>query len=337
MIPGIGIRYYGLMIALGVLAAVTVARRRWRVAGHDPDEIADISVWAVPFGLVGARAYHVITDWEIYRGRPIWHVFEVWNGGLGIPGGIFLGVIGGVLAARHYKIDVKACADAMVPAIPLAQAIGRLGNYFNQELFGRPSTLPWAVRIDERHLPSTNSLPVGQGGIAKYPGATTFQPTFLYEGLWNLGAMGLLIWVDSKKVLRQGKMLPAYLVAYFTGRLWVEYLRDDFANRILGLRVNTWVSLIMMVVGTIWLFWGGLLRPVEERGVRPEPWDPDAETDPPVPHEGDLVPAGSGAAVLEQDGVAEEGPQGGGPVAEVAVAESDEPEAGHGVDPDEGA
>ena len=121
-----------------------------------------------------------------------------------------------VLAARYYKIGVPGLADAMAPAIPLAQAIGRLGNYFNQELFGKPSTLPWAVRIDLEHRPSANGLPLDQGGIPKYPGATSFQPTFLYEALWNLGAFGLLVWIDSKKLLRQGKMLPAYVVAAST-------------------------------------------------------------------------------------------------------------------------
>lgn len=313
-IPGIGVKYYGVMIALGVLAAVSLARKRWKAAGHDPDEIADIAVWAVPFGLVGARAYHVITDWQIYRGQSFLKVFEIWNGGLGIPGGIFLGILGGVLAARFYKIDVKSCADAMVPAIPLAQAIGRLGNYFNQELFGRPSDLPWAVEIDPLHRPP------------KYADSPAFQPTFAYEALWNLGAMGLLIWIDSKKILRPGKMLPAYLTAYFTGRLWVEYLRSDAANEIAGLRVNTWVSLIMIVVGLVWLFWGGLLRPVEERGIKPEPWTPPVEGE-----------ASGLVSAQSEDGVGEPGPEVDGPLVEGNVAEADDPEAGVGVDPHEGS
>jgi len=194
---------WGILGVTNVMTRIYIDER-----GADPDEVADIAVWAVPFGLVGARLYHVITDWEIYRDRPFPRVLEIWNGGLGIPGGIFLGVVGGVLAARYYKIGVAGLADAMAPAIPLAQAIGRLRNYFNQELFGKPSTLPWAVRIDLEHRPSANGLPLDQGGIPKYPGATSFQPTFLYEALWNLGAFGLLVWIDSKKLLRQGKMLP---------------------------------------------------------------------------------------------------------------------------------
>ncbi len=257
LIPIIGVRYYGVMIALGVLAAVTLARRRWKAMGNNPDEIADVAVWAVPAGLIGARLYHVITDWnDLYsNGRWMWRAFEIWNGGLGIPGGIALGTLAGVAAARHYKIDVRGCVDAMVPAIPLAQAIGRLGNYFNQELFGRPSTLPWAVEISPDKRP------------ARYADNATFQPTFAYEALWSLGAMGLLLWIDSKKILRRGKMAPAYLVLYFTGRLWVEALRSDHANTLFGLRINIVVSLAMMVVGTIWLLWGGALRPTDQRGA----------------------------------------------------------------------
>jgi prolipoprotein diacylglyceryl transferase len=308
LVPVIGVRYYGLLIAAGVLAAVMLARRRWKAAGHDPDEIADIAVWAVPAGLIGARVYHVVTDFNLHEGEPWYWPFQIWQGGLGIPGGILFGVIAGVLAAQHYKIDVKECADAMVPAIPLAQAIGRLGNYFNQELFGRPTDLPWAVEI-----PDPAKRP-------NYPNDLTFHPTFAYEALWSLSAMGLLIWLDSKKILRPGKMLPAYVTAYFTGRLWVEYLRSDHANEIAGLRINTWVSLIMMVVGSIWLFRGGLLRPEEERGIRPEPWAGPADAD-------------SDDAVLGEDGVVEDGPEGDGPGPEVDVAESDDAEPGDGVDP----
>ena len=150
-VPVLGIRYYGLMIMLGVIAAVLISRRRWKAAGHDPDEIADISVWAVPAGLLGARLYHVVTDFNLHKGQPWYWPFQIWNGGLGIPGGILFGILGGVYAARRYKIDIPSCADAMVPTIPLAQAIGRLGNYFNQELFGRHSTLPWALEIDPLH------------------------------------------------------------------------------------------------------------------------------------------------------------------------------------------
>lgn len=337
IIPGIGIRYYGVMIALGVMAAVWVSRKRWQAAGNDPDEIADIAVWAVPFGLVGARLYHVITDFNLHQAREVngvkipadpWYwPLQIWNGGLGIPGGIFLGIVGGVLAARHYKIDIPTCADAMAPTILLAQAVGRVGNYFNQEVFGRPTTVPWALEIDAQYRP------VDDSGNLKYPDATTFHPTFAYEALWNLGAMGVLFWIDSKKILRPGKMLPGYITAYFSGRLWVEYLRSDHANEILGLRINTWVSMIMIVVGIVWLLWGGLLRPVEERGIKPEPWIPPVEGEAEGETEAAAVAADS--AVLEEDGVVEGGPEGERPLAEVGVPEADDPEPGDGVDPDE--
>ncbi|MEZ5322914.1 MAG: prolipoprotein diacylglyceryl transferase [Microthrixaceae bacterium] len=254
VVPVLGIRWYGVMIALGVLAAVMLARRRWGARHHDPDEVADVAVVAVPAGLVGARLYHVITDNELYRGHWI-DAFKIWNGGLGIPGGILFGVLGGVWMARRRGIGVAALADAMVPAIPLAQAIGRFGNYFNQELYGRPTTVPWAIRIDPAHRTS------------RYAEFATFHPTFAYEALWNLLGVALLIWVDSKRSLRLGKILPLFVAWYFTGRLWVESMRSDAANRILGWRVNTWTSLIMMGVGLLWLLWGGAFRPASERGT----------------------------------------------------------------------
>lgn len=320
LIPGIGVRYYGVMIALGVLAAVMLARRRWQKAGHDPDEISDIAVWAVPAGLIGSRVYHVITDFNHYvdSDAPWYWPIQIWNGGLGIPGGIAGGVLGGIWAAKHYKIDIPTCADAMVPGIPLAQAIGRLGNWFNQEVFGRPTDLPWALEI-----PNPAKRP------PQYVDETTFHPTFAYEALWNLGLMGLLLWIDRKKVLRPGKILPLYVLGYFTGRLWVEALRSDAANTIAGLRVNTWLSMIMIVVGLAWLFAGGLLRPESERGIHPEPWAG------PAPEDG-TGGAGAASGVLGEDGVAEVGPELDGPRAEVPVAQGDEAETGDGVDPHEG-
>lgn len=245
-IPVVGIRYYGVMIAIGVAVAVVVSQRRWRARGHDPDEVADVAVWAVPAGLLGARLYHVATDFNRYADAPWYWPLQIWRGGLGIPGGILGGILGGLLIAKRRGINTRDLADAMVPTIPLAQAIGRIGNYFNQELFGRPSELPWAIRIDPAHRP------------ARYADMTTFHPTFAYEALWNLGVMGVLLWVDSKRILRPGKMLPAYVTAYFIGRLGVEYLRVDAANRVLGLRINTWVSLAMIGIGTAWLLRGGL-------------------------------------------------------------------------------
>ena len=324
--PVIGLHYYGVMIALGVLAAVMLARARWRAAGHDPDEIADIAVWAVPAGLIGTRVYHVITDFDKYRDN-LGQIFAIWNGGLGIPGGILFGVIAGVWAARHYGIDVNRVADACIPGLPLAQAIGRLGNYFNQELFGRPTDVPWAIEIDPIHRP------------AQYVQFETFHPTFAYEALWNLGLCAALILVGRRKVLRPGKLLPLYLIGYGVGRFWVELLRSDHATEILGLRVNTWTSGAMVLIGFGWLLFGGALRPEAERG-----WDPEPEVAPEaegvagaaegegaagaageVGVEGEAG-VGSGPAEGANDGVAEDGPQGQGPVSEVEVPEADKPE-----------
>lgn len=249
------LRLYGLMIALGVLAAVELARYRWRQRGGDPDDITTIAIWAVPAGLVGARLYHVITDWNrLYADRPL-DAFKIQEGGLGIPGGIALGVLVGLLVARSKGIRLGTGLDAVAPALPLAQAIGRLGNWFNQELYGRPTDLPWALQIDPQHR------------TAGYEAFTTFHPTFLYEALWNLALVALLIWLDGKRVLRPGRIFAVYVGGYFLGRLWVESLRIDTATEIFGLRVNIVMSLVGIAASAVFLVAGGLRR-------RPD--DPDS-------------------------------------------------------------
>jgi prolipoprotein diacylglyceryl transferase len=246
---------YGLMIAIGVIAAVWLARVRWRQRGGDPDDITSIALWAVPAGLIGARLYHVITDNELYRGHWFDNPFgseaspwAVWKGGLGIPGGIIVGVGVGLYVAHRRGLRLGAGLDAVAPALPLAQAIGRLGNYFNQELFGRPTDLPWGLQIDPAHRPP------------EFINSPTFHPTFLYESLWNLALMGVLIWLDKKRVLRPGRVFVVYLGGYFLGRLWVEALRSDSANLILGLRVNIWTSLIAIAGSVVFLLVGGVKR-----------------------------------------------------------------------------
>jgi prolipoprotein diacylglyceryl transferase len=256
-------RAYGLMIGLGVLAAIELAARRWKDRGGDPNDWWAIAVWAVPAGLIGARLYHVITDNELYRGHWLDNPFQsgaqspfaIWQGGLGIPGGIALGTAVGVYVAYRRGMSLAPGFDAAAPALPLAQAIGRLGNYFNQEVFGRPTDLPWGLEIDPAHRP------------AQYANATTFHPTFLYEGLWNLALVFLLIWIDRKRVLRPGNLFVLYIGGYGLGRLWVEALRSDAANHILGLRVNTWVSLFTIA---------GSIIVLALRGVKRRPDDSDA-------------------------------------------------------------
>jgi prolipoprotein diacylglyceryl transferase len=227
------LRAYGLMIALGVVAAVAFAQRRWAARGGDPGDIAALAVWAVPAGLVGARIYHVVTDPQLFRGRWL-HVFAVWEGGLGIPGGIAAGVIVGAVVARRRGLPIPALLDTVAPALALAQAIGRWGNWFNQELFGGPTTLPWGLRVDPPQRPEG------------YEQFATFHPTFLYESLWNLTLVGVLLLVERRLRLRPGRLFVVYVGGYAAGRLWVEGLRIDPANRIGGPRVNEWVSLLVL-------------------------------------------------------------------------------------------
>jgi len=237
---GIGpvqLRAYGLAIAVGVLAAVWFAQRRYARRGGDPEDLAAIAMWAVPMGLVGARLYHVVTDYQRFQGRW-WSVVAVWEGGLGIPGGLLAGVITGVVLARRRGLEVPTLLDVVAPAIPIAQAIGRLGNWFNQELFGRPSELPWAVRIDREHRPD---------GLEQ---VATYHPTFLYEALWNVALAALLIRLDRTGRLRRGQLFTLYVAGYALGRLWVEALRIDPANEILGLRVNIWTSIVALVLAS---------------------------------------------------------------------------------------
>ena len=236
------LRVYGLMIALGALAAVEIARRRWRARGGDPDQIGQIGMWAIPAGLIGARLYHVLTDWRDYRGR--WFdALQIWEGGLGIPGGLIAGVLVGVWVARRQGVDLPAVLDAVIPGIPVAQAIGRLGNWFNQELFGAPTDLPWRLEIDPANRPA---------GFAQ---EATFHPTFLYEAIWNLALAGFLVWLDRRKILKRGQILPVWVIGYGIGRFLVELVRIDEATLIFGVRVNHWMSALAAMAGVVGLAW----------------------------------------------------------------------------------
>jgi prolipoprotein diacylglyceryl transferase len=241
-------RFYGLAIALGVLAAVWLTRRRWGAIGGDPEDVTSVAIVAVPAGLVGARVYHVLTDWgSRYSGGRWWpDAFEIWSGGLGIPGGVVGGTLAAVWMAHRLGLPWRRLADAAAPALPLAQAIGRLGNWFNQELFGRPTQLPWGLRIDAEHRPQ------------RFPDVELFHPTFAYEALWNLALASLIIVMSRRVVLRPGRWFAAYVTGYGLGRLWVESLRIDDATQLLGLRVNIWTSLVAVSAGVIWLFWKGM-------------------------------------------------------------------------------
>ena len=242
------LRAYGLMIALGALTAVAWSRRRHAARGGDPEDMSTIALWAIPAGLVGSRLYHVATDWRSFQGR--WEdVPALWQGGLGIPGGLMAGVTVGVLVARRRGLSMAGAMDVMVPTIPVAQAIGRWGNWFNQEVFGRPTDLPWALEIDAAHRP------------LGYSGAATFHPTFLYEGLWNVALAVFLVRIERRGVLRPGYLVGLWVFGYGLGRLWVEALRVDRASLIVGVRVNTWMALTAIVVGAVVTWTGRTTKP----------------------------------------------------------------------------
>lgn len=229
------VRAYAIAILLGIVAALLITRRRWADRGGDPDTVLEISFWAVPFGIVGGRIYHVISSPQAYFGEggdPVRALF-IWEGGLGIWGAVAFGAVGAWIGCRRQGVRLAPFADALAPGLLVAQAIGRLGNWFNQELFGGPTTLPWGLRIDDAHLP------------AGFESGTLFHPTFLYELLWNLAGAAVLVWADRRFKLGYGRVFWLYVIVYTLGRLWIEALRIDPANTILGLRLNVWTSIIV--------------------------------------------------------------------------------------------
>jgi prolipoprotein diacylglyceryl transferase len=254
------LHFYGLLIAVAVLVAAWVAQRRWERLGGLAATIVPIAFWAVVAGLIGARLYSVLTSWKQDTNGDWVQVFEIWNGGLGIWGGVTGGVLGGWLKARRMHIPLAPLLDTVAPALPLAQAIGRWGNYFNQELFGLPSKLPWAVRITNvvqlQNIPAKYQPPLN----VPHP-AGTFQPTFLYECIWDLATFGLLLLIERKVRLRRGYLFAAYAALYTLGRFFTEYLRIDPAHRYLGLRLNDWTSIGVFVVASAVLLLKG--RPAQ--------------------------------------------------------------------------
>ena len=237
----IELRVYGFLIAVGVVLAIRrlgSGLERFKTGGSEA--ASSIGMWGVGAGLIGARLYHVVTEWDRFSGN-LSEIPKVWHGGLGVPGGVLLGTIVGVLRARSFGISTAETLHAAAPAIPLAQAIGRWGNWFNQELFGRPTTLPWALRIDDDHLP------------AAYESGTTFHPTFLYESMWTLGLSLWLVRLSGSPRFAGSRLFALYVSGYGLGRLWIEGLRIDDASVIGGLRWNQWVAIAAIVGGLIYL------------------------------------------------------------------------------------
>jgi prolipoprotein diacylglyceryl transferase len=269
------IHMYGLMIALGVVAAVWLTGRRLEQAGTGTREDASsMAVWAVIAGIIGARLWHVLTDWSKFEDSP-GDIIKIWEGGLGIPGGLILGTAAGLWASKRRGVAMADMATAAAPAIPLAQAIGRWGNWWNQELYGRATTLPWGLEIDDEHL------------VAGAESGQLFHPTFLYESLWNFALCGVLIWIDKRFSLRPGRLFAVYVIGYGIGRFWVEGLRIDPADDFGGLRFNQWVALVAAVGAAAYL----LIDWWRHRGV--EAIDPSTHPS---------APAESGEPSTDDDG-----------------------------------
>ncbi len=252
----IPLRAYALCIIAGIVVAVWLTERRFVARGGAPGFVIDVAVWAVPFGLVGGRLYHLATDWRTYfgpGGDPVAALY-VWNGGLGIWGAIALGGVGAWIACRRRGVPLTAFADAAAPGIVLAQAIGRLGNWFNQELYGAPTTLPWGLEIYRRIDPATGAVDNLNGVAVDRTPVEIVQPTFLYELLWNVAVALVVLWADRRFTLARGRAFALYVAGYTLGRFWIEMLRTDPAlTRVDGVRVNVIVAAVVCVAALLYL------------------------------------------------------------------------------------
>ena len=263
-----------MLIAIGAFSAIWLGQKRWAERGNDPEDIATIAMFSIPAGVIGARLYHVATDWPTrFSGEPISSIFKIWEGGLGIPGGMAAGILTGIAVAKHRGINIKSVLDAVVPGLPLAQAIGRWGNWFNQEVFGRPTDLPWGLEIDANHR---GGIPEEFADVEQFP---TFHPTFLYEGIWNVALAGVMLWVDRKGWLPRGRLIAVYLFGYGVGRLWIETVRIDAATEIAGLRINIWMSIALILGGLVIALWPRATDAVNDDVASDVDVDVDVEDD----------------------------------------------------------
>jgi prolipoprotein diacylglyceryl transferase len=278
------IRAYAVFIIIGIVVALLIGDRRWAARGGQRGVIYDIAMWAVPFGLLGGRLYHLATDWQTYwgpGGAGSFAALRIWDGGLGIWGAVALGGVGAWIGCRRRGIPLPAFGDALAPGLVLAQAIGRLGNYFNQELYGRETTLPWGLEIFYRRDPSGFVDPHSLDGVSTGQVALVVQPTFLYELIWNVLVFVALIYVDRRFKLGHGRLFAAYVAAYCVGRFCVELLRDDAATHIAGIRINSFTSTFVFIGAVVYIILApkGREDPETLRGheyVAPEP-EPEPE------------------------------------------------------------
>jgi len=252
------INAYALFILMGIGIALWVSNQRLVARGGEPWVVLDVALWAVPLGILGGRLYHVATHPGDYffEGANLLRIFYVWEGGLAIFGAISLGAVGAYIGARRAGLRFGAYADALVPGLLLAQAMGRLGNYFNQELFGAPTDLPWGLQIDRPNA----AIPIG------LPEDTLFHPTFAYEMLWNVLGAIVLVWAGHQFRLQWGRLLGLYLIWYGIGRAFLETLRLDPAELVLGIRVNIWGAFAAIALGLIIVVVQGRRHPGNERG-----------------------------------------------------------------------
>jgi prolipoprotein diacylglyceryl transferase len=266
----IPVRAYALCIIAGIFVAIAVTLRRWRERGGVADDVWDVAGWAIVFGIIGGRLYHVATDPELYfkavppdtHAHPL-NAFKIWDGGLGIWGAIGLGAVGAWIGCWRKGMSLRVFGDAAVPGVALAQGIGRWGNWFNNELFGGPTNVPWKLQIHDLDTTTGHAQPCTFGHLGQTV-CGYYQPTFLYECLWDIGLAVLLIYLDRRLRLGHGNVFALYVMGYTVGRAWIEALRHDHANHFLGLRLNDWTSLVVFLVGLAWFVRHGGFRATRE-------------------------------------------------------------------------
>lgn len=289
------LRMYALCIIAGAVLAIWIGERRFVARGGRSGAILDVAVWAIPFGIVGARLYHVITDADRYFGtgagllESLGDAAAIWNGGLGIWGGIAGGALGAWIACRRYRLPFGAVADVLAPGLLVAQAVGRLGNWFNQELYGRETDLPWGLQIDQAHRVDPYRFP--------YDPDVLFHPTFLYEALWNLAGAAALVWIISRWIpFGHGRLLAAYVMIYTAGRGWIETLRIDPANEFGGLRLNVYTSVVAFALAGLYLWWTRHQR-------EPVALDAESGVEVPADDDGSAVTADESTVVADESTV----------------------------------
>ncbi|HEU5000509.1 MAG TPA: prolipoprotein diacylglyceryl transferase [Lapillicoccus sp.] len=266
------VRAYAMCILLGIVVAMWITSRRLATRGGKPGQVLDISAWAVPFGIVGGRIYHLITSPQAYfgEGGNPWNAVKIWEGGLGIWGAIALGALGAYIGCRRQKVSFLDFVDSAAPGILVAQALGRFGNYFNNEIHGSPTDLPWGLKVYEWNQVAGHAVLDANGNPVVLG---VFHPTFLYEAIFCVLLAWLLVALDKRYDFRRGQIFALYIAGYPVGRGVIEFMRTDDANHILGLRVNSWVSVLVFLLGVFLFIWFGRRPPDEAQETAPEAAD----------------------------------------------------------------